>query len=74
MARPFMKNKVDSGEKLYIWHDHWHPNVALLLKYQSMMLLVLPKLKFQFFCIMVAGIGLLLDLRTWLRFKVACFK
>ena len=33
IARPFIRFHVDSGKNIHLWHNWWHPNGALFLKY-----------------------------------------
>uniref|UniRef100_A0A2N9J1W3 Reverse transcriptase domain-containing protein n=1 Tax=Fagus sylvatica TaxID=28930 RepID=A0A2N9J1W3_FAGSY len=32
-ARLFLKYEVGDGRKIFLWHDHWHPDGILYLKY-----------------------------------------
>ena len=32
-ARLFLKYEVSDGKKIFLWHDHWHPDGVLYLKY-----------------------------------------
>ena len=32
-ARLFLKYEVGDGRKIFFWHDHWHPDGILYLKY-----------------------------------------
>ena len=33
IARLFIRFHVGSGKNIHLWHNRWHPNTALFLKY-----------------------------------------
>ena len=78
IARPFIRFHVDSGKNIHLWHNWWHPNGALFLKYghSKMYGCMMQPVLLMLFCLVrckrVIGFGHQPDPITWFLSKANC--